>query len=258
VVGPGDAGGPGEPGAAGHPEPHEQPRPPALSFEGLGFAWPGSGPIFEGFDLTLGAGEKLFVSGPSGCGKSTLLSLAAGILLPQKGEVRLAGRALGSLSGPGRDRLRGDGVGYIFQQFNLVPYLSPLENVLLPCRFSAVRRRRALAGGLGLEGEAGRLLSRLSIPEGLWARPSARLSVGQQQRVAAARALIGGPGLLIADEPTSALDRDLALGFLRLLLRESDGAGSALLFVSHDASLATEFGRFLSLPGLAGADGAGP
>jgi putative ABC transport system ATP-binding protein len=205
--------------------------------------------VLKDLDLTLERGEKVFITGPSGCGKSTLLSLAAGILLPQKGEVLLSGQSLRGLSGPRRDRLRGDDVGYIFQQFNLVPYLSPVENVILPCRFSKKRRKRALEGAAGLEAAAGELLRRLSIPKDLWDRPSSKLSVGQQQRVAAARALIGRPGLLIADEPTSALDSEIGLVFLRLLLKACDEAGSSLLFVSHDRALAPEFQRNFSLPG---------
>jgi putative ABC transport system ATP-binding protein len=226
--------------------------PPAVDVRGVSFRWPGGGgPVFEGLDLRLARGETLFISGPSGSGKSTLLSLVAGIVPPSAGEIEVGGRPLSRLSGPARDRLRGDDIGYVFQQFNLVPYLSALENVLLPCGFSGIRRRRA-AESAGSPAEAGRLLlSRLGIPEGLWARRAARLSVGQQQRVAAARALVGSPPLLIADEPTSALDEETGLAFLRLLLKECALAGSSLMFVSHDLKLAGEFDRRFSLKGAA-------
>ncbi|MDR2406318.1 MAG: ABC transporter ATP-binding protein [Deltaproteobacteria bacterium] len=229
------------------PEESNKDSPPAVKFENLAFHWPGEKPILTNLNLSLESGEKIFITGPSGCGKSTLLSLAAGILTPQEGEVYLAGKALSGLSGPKRDRLRGDCVGYIFQQFNLVPYLTPLENVMLPCRFSQVRRQSALSHGRNLEGEAESLLMRLSIPKELLSKAAAKLSVGQQQRVAAARALIGSPRLLIADEPTSALDYELGLQFLRLLMKECDEAGSSLLFVSHDKSLAAEFPRNFTL-----------
>jgi putative ABC transport system ATP-binding protein len=222
-----------------------------VEFRAATFAWPGAAPVLKDFSLTLEAGGRLFITGPSGCGKSTLLSLAAGIITPQEGDVLLSGTPLKSLSGPKRDRLRGDSLGYIFQQFNLVPYLPPIENILLPCRFSKVRRERALEGAKSLEEAAESLLGRLSVPKERWAQPSAALSVGQQQRVAAARALIGRPRLLIADEPTSALDRGLGLSFLRLLMKECEEAGSSLLFVSHDTALASEFPRIFRLAGPA-------
>jgi putative ABC transport system ATP-binding protein len=214
---------------------------------GVSFAWPGGEPVFEGLDLELARGERIFISGPSGSGKSTLLSLVAGILAPASGEIEVGGRSLSRLSGPARDRLRGDDMGYIFQQFNLVPYLSALENVLLPCGFSKARRWRAAEAAGSPAAAGGELLSRLGIPRPLWSRGAARLSVGQQQRVAAARALVGSPPLLIADEPTSALDEGTGLDFLRLLLGECGRAGSSLMFVSHDGKLAREFGRRFSL-----------
>jgi putative ABC transport system ATP-binding protein len=218
-----------------------------VEITGLGYSWPGGGKVFEGLELRLSRGERLFVSGPSGCGKSTLLSLVAGIMLPDAGEIRVGGRSLAGMSGAARDRLRGDDIGYVFQQFNLVPYLTAIENVLLPCGFSRARRTRSLRQG-GTPALAGRtLLERLGIPPGLHGRVAARLSVGQQQRVAAARALIGTPPLLIADEPTSALDEETGLAFVRLLMRECERAGSSLMFVSHDGSLASEFGRRLEL-----------
>jgi putative ABC transport system ATP-binding protein len=220
----------------------------------VSFAWPGGRPVFEGLDLRLATGERLFISGPSGSGKSTLLGLVAGILTPTAGDIEIGGRALSRLSGPARDRLRGDDVGYIFQQFNLVPYLSALDNALLPCGFSKVRRRRALAAAASPAEAAGDLLARLGIPRELWARKAARLSVGQQQRVAAARALVGSPPLLIADEPTSALDEETGLAFLKLLLKECARAEASLMFVSHDSRLAGEFGRRFTLTGRGGGD----
>jgi putative ABC transport system ATP-binding protein len=214
---------------------------------GVSYAWKGGGKVFDGLDMSLGRGERLFISGPSGCGKSTLLSLVAGIMLPDSGEIRVGGVSLAGLSGPKRDRLRGERIGYIFQQFNLVPYLSALDNVLLPCGFSKERRRRALRFAR-TPAQAGRLLlERLGIPQELHGRGAARLSVGQQQRVAAARALIGSPPLLIADEPTSALDEETGLAFLKVLMRECETAGSSLMFVSHDTKLAGEFERRFAL-----------
>ena len=140
-------------------------------------------------------------------------------------------------------------MGYVFQQFNLLPYLSVLDNVTLPCRFSAARAARAG----DLHTAAGRLLERVGLARDLWARAAATLSVGQQQRVAAARALLGQPPLVIADEPTSALDAPLRETFMTLLLEECRAAGSTLVFVSHDERLAVRFDRTLSLPQINGA-----
>jgi putative ABC transport system ATP-binding protein len=138
-------------------------------------------------------------------------------------------------------------VGYIFQQFNLLPYLSVIDNVLLPCRFSALRRDRATQATASPVIAAQQLLRQVGLHEALWKRPAAQLSVGQQQRVAAARALIGRPEVVIADEPTSALDAALRDGFMDLLLGECRAAGSSLVFVSHDERLASRFDAQLSL-----------
>ena len=192
----------------------------------------------------------MFLHGPSGGGKSTLLGLLSGVLLPRTGSVSLLGTRWSDLSGARRDAFRADHLGYIFQQFNLLPYLSVLDNVLLPCRFSALRRERASQEG-GSPGAAARdLLRRVGLAEGLWARPAAQLSVGQQQRVAAARALIGRPEVVIADEPTSALDAALRDSFMDLLLDACRVSGSTLVFVSHDERLAALFDERLSLSAI--------
>jgi putative ABC transport system ATP-binding protein len=218
---------------------------PLLTIEELRFRWPTASRnclAIEHFELR--AGETVFLRGPSGCGKSTLLSLLAGVLTADRGTVRLLGQDWKRLSSARRDRLRADHVGYIFQQFNLLPYLSVLDNVLLACRFSA--RRAAQAGDAHRAAQG--LLDRVGLRAADWRRRASELSVGQQQRVAAARALIGRPELVIADEPTSALDETLRESFMDLLLQACTDAGSTLLFVSHDARLAARFGRQLDLP----------
>lgn len=184
------------------------------------------------------------MQGPSGSGKSTLLSLLAGVVSPLEGTVRVLGQHLGALTGAARDRFRADHIGFIFQMFNLIPYLSVTENVCLPCGFSPRRWARAVQAGGSVEREAFRLLEHLDMaaPDVL-CRPVTELSVGQQQRVAAARALIGAPEIVIADEPTSSLDADRRANFLDLLFRECMRENAVLIFVSHDASLAPLFDR---------------
>lgn len=219
-----------------------------LELRDLRYRWPRARDDCLVIDsLTVQSGRTLFVHGPSGCGKSTLLGLLAGVLLPREGSVSLLGTPWASLSGARRDGFRADHVGYLFQQFNLLPYLSVLENVLLPCRFSQRRRERAAEDAGTPRAAATALLRGVGLHESLWARPAARLSVGQQQRVAAARALIGQPELVIADEPTSALDAALREPFMALLLGQCRTAGSTLVFVSHDERLAERFDAHLSL-----------
>ncbi|MDR2151465.1 MAG: ABC transporter ATP-binding protein [Helicobacteraceae bacterium] len=193
--------------------------------------------------FSLKRGERVFISGPSGCGKSTLLSLIAGILTPKEGAIAVCGERINALSGAKRDRFRGDQIGYIFQRFNLISYLSIIENALIPCRLSRLRRDRAVKRHANEIAAAKELLERLDLAPSLWNKPVSRLSVGQQQRVAAARALIGSPPLLIADEPTSSLDENRREYFLRLLLQACADDGASLLFVSHDRTLAKEFDR---------------
>ena len=219
-----------------------------LEIRNLRFAWPGSREdalSLAGF--TFAAGQRVFLHGPSGCGKSTLLALLAGVMVARQGIVSLLGQDWARLPAAARDARRADHVGVIFQQFNLLPYLSVLDNVLLPCRFSA-RRASRCEGGPRAAGQA--LLAQMALPEALWARKARALSVGQQQRVAAARALIGAPELVLADEPTSALDAALRDHFMALLLGQCRAGGSTLVFVSHDERLAADFDERLDLPAL--------
>ena len=222
---------------------------PLIELEQVSFRWRRGAPVVLEIDhLAVEGGERVFVEGASGSGKSTLLSLIGGVATPQQGRVGVLGEDLATFRGSRRDRFRADHIGFIFQMFNLIPYLSMVENVLLPCRFSRKRRARAEAGEGGIEGEALRLLSHLGLEdERLHHRPVTELSVGQQQRVAAARALIGAPELVIADEPTSSLDADSREAFLRLLMNECATQGTTLLFVSHDASLEPLFDRTVPL-----------
>ncbi len=224
---------------------------PAVRLAGLRYRWPGAAADCLAIDaLTIGAGERVFLRGPSGSGKTTLLSLVGGVVLPQAGGIEVAGQALDRLSAGVRDRFRADHVGFVFQLFNLLPWLSARDNILLACRFSPQRRARVAAAGSTPAAEAERLASRLDLAPELLERAAAQLSVGQQQRVAAARALIGRPGLVVADEPTSALDADRQQAFIDLLLEECAAAASALLFVSHDQRLAAHFDRVLDLATL--------
>ncbi|HEY9132375.1 MAG TPA: ATP-binding cassette domain-containing protein [Dyella sp.] len=219
-----------------------------VSCHDLRFGWDeGDAIVLDSFSVA--RGERIFVRGPSGSGKSSLLGLLAGVLVPRSGHVRIEETIVSSLSASARDRFRADHIGYVFQQFNLLPYLSVLDNVLLGCAFSLRRQRRA-GGSLVVRQEAARLLAALGIGDArMYERRVTELSVGQQQRVAAARALIGGPTLLLADEPTSALDTDARDAFLRLLLLECDRAGAGLVFVSHDIGLARYFDRVVELSG---------
>lgn len=223
----------------------------AVRLTDLRFAWPGQAkPCLDIAEFSVAAGESMFVHGESGSGKSTLLALLGGVLVPQAGSIDILGTELTRLSAGSRDRFRVDHTGFIFQQFNLIPYLSMQDNVLLPCRFSARRRGRALDRSATLADEAKRLLAELDLDPTLWRRPVTQLSVGQQQRVAAARALIGAPELVIADEPTSALDATRQAAFLDLLARECAEACATLIFVSHDVRLSAHCARSVALADL--------
>ena len=231
-----------------------------VALSGLRFSWSGAAPFVIDIDsLQVAPGERVFLRGPSGSGKSTLLSLLAGVITPAEGTVQVLDQNIGTLGGAARDRFRADHIGFIFQMFNLIPYLSVVDNVCLPCGFSPRRRARAGREGRSPEAEAVRLLEHLDMGDpGVLRRPVTELSVGQQQRVAAARALIGAPELVIADEPTSSLDADRRAAFLDLLFRQCAREQAALIFVSHDASLAPLFDRSIPFAQINRGDGFAP
>lgn len=220
---------------------------PILSIKSLRFTWPGdAAPILSGLDLKIAPGERVFLAGASGSGKSTLLALIGGLVAPTAGTIRFSGRDLAGLSRAARDRFRADHLGVIFQQFNLLPWLDAVANVRLGCQFSPARRQRAG----NADSTARELLSAMGLAPDRWTRRADELSVGQQQRVAAARALIGQPDLVLADEPTSALDADRRDTFIELLFAQAERAGSAVLFVSHDRALAEKFDTTLELDAI--------
>lgn len=219
-----------------------------VSFADVRFSWPRA----QGFSLQVKQfdvlrGESLLLLGPSGSGKSTFLSLLCGIISPQEGSINVLGSELTKLTAAARDRFRAEHFGVIFQMFNLLPYGTVVDNITLPLNF-APGRRNAAGKTQSIEAEALRLLSRLGIDTDAKAKAaSSDLSVGQQQRVAAARALIGSPEIVVADEPTSALDSNRRDDFLSLLFEEISQSKSTLIMVSHDESLAHHFDRTIAL-----------
>ncbi len=212
---------------------------PALSIQGLRFGYSaGGGDVVRIDGLEVARGEQVVVVGSSGSGKSTLLHLIAGVLDPTAGTVLVSGRDIHALKGARRDAFRGRQIGMIFQSFNLLHGFTALENVEVAMMFSTMPRGEHSA-------RARELLGRLGIDR-LDARPE-ELSVGQQQRVAVARALACGPALVLADEPTASLDpanSEIAIG----LIREACGEqGAALVCVSHDPAVAGVFERRVEL-----------
>ncbi len=210
----------------------------------LQFAYEGQKPILDIDNLEIEAGARVFLEGPSGGGKTTLLGLLAGVLVAQRGDVEIAGTRLSSLSATARDHFRGDSIGYLFQHFNLLPYLDLLANVALPCHLHQERRSRL--GGQSPEEAARHWLEAFDLGDFAHRKP-AQLSVGQQQRAALARALIGRPRIILADEPGSALDQERRWHFLQHLLRTCSDQKITLLVVSHDHAAGDLFDRRLNL-----------
>jgi len=220
---------------------------PVLDVRELEFGYSKAVPVIAIERFSVRRGESVFLRGPSGSGKSTLLGLIGGVLSPWTGSIEICGTDIAAQSTGVRDRLRANHLGIIFQQLNLIPYLDVVGNVTLACRFSTPRRKTAIETAGSPRAAALSLLSDLGLSDDLLSRPVGELSVGQQQRVAVARSLIGGPDLIIADEPTSALDTANRDRFIELLDRQRSQTGCSLLFVSHDESLARHFDRAVDL-----------
>lgn len=206
-----------------------------VNVENMQFSYDKAGsPLLDIPQWTLAEGEQVFLHGPSGSGKSTFLNVLAGILLPNQGGVDVLGQRINDLRSGKRDKWRAKHIGVVFQQFNLIPYLSAVDNIRLAAHFANTKNAT---------GEAITLLTSLGIDDALSHRPASQLSIGQQQRVAIARALINRPELIIADEPTSALDAQNRDAFMSLLRDSAQQRGAALVFVSHDLSLSPHFHR---------------
>jgi len=189
-------------------------------------------------ELNIKQGEHLFIQGASGSGKSTLLNIISGVLSPEQGKVELLGQNIQKLTAAQKDRFRADHLGIVFQQFNLLPYLSAKENIELAIEVSATRKQKAKASN---KLSSIHLLTNLGLNAELADKKASELSIGQQQRVAVARALIGEPEILIVDEPTSALDSDNRDRFMQQLFAVAEQANSTIIFVSHDAALKSYF-----------------
>tara|TARA_R110002167_G_scaffold38699_2_gene120261 strand:+ start:1466 stop:2206 length:741 start_codon:yes stop_codon:yes gene_type:complete len=188
-------------------------------------------------------GKSVFLHGESGSGKSTLLNLLSGMLVSQAGEIKVGGTNLGALNARQRDRFRAEHIGVVFQQFNLIPYLTVMDNVLLAANFAA---------GLSpeMEQKAKELFAQVNLPESIYQQKAISLSIGQQQRVAIVRALVNSPDILLVDEPTSALDANNRDAFIRLLLTVVSRHSTSLVFVSHDLSLASYFDETIALSSI--------
>ena len=204
---------------------------------------PALGPVLDIPSWKMDRGDQIFLQGDSGSGKSTLLSLVAGLQVPTSGQVRVLGSKISEMGSRERDRFRAKNVGVVFQQFNLIPYLSVLDNVLLAAQFGE-------AHPASLNAKAKELLRRVNLQTELFGRKSSDLSIGQQQRVAIVRALINAPEVLLVDEPTSALDHSNRDAFIELLSEVLEELSCALLFVSHDPALGERFENRLMLSEL--------
>jgi putative ABC transport system ATP-binding protein len=197
--------------------------------------------VLKEVSFELGAGATLAIVGPSGSGKTTLLGLCAGLDRPSSGTVALAGESIGGMDEDARARVRNDHVGFVFQNFQLVPTLTALENVLVPVELRG-------QGGPEAEDEARALLTRVGLRERCDHYPI-QLSGGEQQRVALARAFMNRPKILFCDEPTGNLDDDTAATMVELIFGLNRERGTTLVLVTHNLELARRCERILRLKG---------
>jgi putative ABC transport system ATP-binding protein len=221
----------------------------ALALHNIQFSWSKQlTPLFAIDSLNLPQGKTLFIGGPSGCGKSSLLSLITGIQVAKQGTCCVLGVALNELSSSQRDRFRGERLGLIFQQFNLLPFLTVQENIELPSKLFSSRHSKSTQLYGSVQRHTDILCDALHLSHNLRQRQAHLLSVGEQQRVAAARALLGCPELIVADEPTSALDEENKVDFLNLLLTTAKAQNSSVVTVSHDMRIANQFDQQFLMP----------
>lgn len=222
----------------------------SLIVKNLRFSYPGKAtkPVLNINHWQVDKGERVFVQGESGSGKSTLLNILSGMLSVAHGEIEIFGHRIDQMSARQRDQFRANNIGYVFQQFNLIPYLSVIDNVRLAIHFCRAQNKAAVK-------DVEQLLERLNIDQGHWHKPASELSIGQQQRVAIARALVNQPKLLIVDEPTSSLDGKNRDDFMSLLMSGLDDSQATLIFVSHDMSLAEHFSRIDSMAEISATEG---
>jgi putative ABC transport system ATP-binding protein len=211
----------------------------SIEIHKLNYRYPGSNaPVLAINHWQVDEAEHVFVNGPSGSGKTTLLSLVSGMLKANHGEVRVLNEILSEYSAAQRDRFRAKNIGVIFQNLNLIPWLTVEQNLNLAPYFagSSIKKRAE-------DDYRSELFERLRLDSKLLSRNAAELSTGQQQRIAIVRALINRPKLIIADEPCSALDNDARDRFMELLMENITSSKAALVFVSHDLSLKQYFAR---------------
>ena len=215
-----------------------------VKIESLRFQW-SKNSNFKIFvpKLEVGRGKKVLFLGESGSGKTTLLSLICGFLEPLSGSISINDKIISDLTSTNKDAYRSDNIGIIFQQFNLLPYANVIDNIILPLYFSKQRSKK-VENKINV---AMSLCNQLRLPESILNQKASNLSVGQQQRVAVARALIGSPSIIVADEPTSSLDTEAQELFLDLMFDQISKNSSTLLMVSHDKSLTNYFDQVIDI-----------
>ena len=215
-----------------------------VKIESLRFQWSKSN-NFKIFvpKLEVCRGKKVLFLGESGSGKTTLLSLICGFLEPLSGSISINDKIISDLTSTNKDAYRSDNIGIIFQQFNLLPYANVIDNIILPLYFSKQRSKKVE----NKINSAMNLCDQLRLPKSILNQKASNLSVGQQQRVAVARALIGSPSIIVADEPTSSLDTEAQELFLDLMFDQISKNSSTLLMVSHDKSLTNYFDQVIDI-----------